>query len=196
MSITTIDQLRDYLLKNFEDELKYNDFQTIFDEIGRKEDPRKVNPLMRELFEEKLQIQILPHIDRIPICYYYKCEKNKLPSAIPNNITLIDKWSFFDSGITSITIPGTVKEVAGGAFSLCTKLSDITIEEGVEKIGSSAFNACVFNTLTIPNSVKEIDMGAFGNCYPISIKIPSKFKYGTNLRQLGIDPNITKVTFI
>ncbi|WP_371937970.1 leucine-rich repeat protein, partial [Metamycoplasma hominis] len=36
----------------------------------------------------------------------------------------------------SITIPGSIKEIDKGAFSWCTNLKEVILNEGLEKIGA------------------------------------------------------------
>ena len=46
------------------------------------------------------------------------------------------------SGLTSITIPGSVTSIGNYAFSGCNGLTNITIPNSVKKIGESAFSGC------------------------------------------------------
>ena len=78
------------------------------------------------------------------------------------------------SGLTSITIPGGVKEIGSFAFESCSGLSSITIPDGVTSIGSWAFQGCYgLTSITISDSVTSIGENAFGNCRGLtSITIP------------------------
>jgi hypothetical protein len=61
-------------------------------------------------------------------------------------------------------IPGTVKIIDGGAFYHAS-FEEISIPNSVEEIRGSAFSTCTnLKTITIPNSVKKIGSGVFGNC--------------------------------
>ncbi len=63
-------------------------------------------------------------------------------------------------------VPFGVKVIDGGAFSSCYQLEGITLVEGLESIGVSAFVDCNGLTeMTIPASVREIGFGAFTFCY-------------------------------
>lgn len=58
---------------------------------------------------------------------------------------------------TSVSIPGTVKEICAGAFYGCSGLKSVKIPSGVTKIGAYAFDWCGnLRTLTIPKSVTAI----------------------------------------
>ena len=55
----------------------------------------------------------------------------------------IGKDAFRDcTGLTNITIPGSVESIGQGAFIGCTGLTSVTIENGVESIGKEAFSVC------------------------------------------------------
>ena len=99
---------------------------------------------------------------------------------IPSNSSLdtIPKNCFYECGLNSISIPGTVKKIMGYAFTGCFKLADIVLEEGIEEIKSYAFSSCnCFTSVTIPKSVKKIGNNAFYNNHTLtSIVLPEKFR--------------------
>nr|WP_315103531.1 leucine-rich repeat domain-containing protein [uncultured Catonella sp.] len=48
--------------------------------------------------------------------------------------------AFSSTGLSIVTIPGTLKEISEGAFSYCKMLNEITMEDGVETVGDYAFS--------------------------------------------------------
>ena len=54
----------------------------------------------------------------------------------------LGRSAFYSTGLVSITVPGTVKEVPEGCFSNCPNVMAITLEEGVETVGPWAFSEC------------------------------------------------------
>ena len=80
---------------------------------------------------------------------------------------------------TDITLPddynGESYEIAEGAFSNCTNITNITIPNNVTSIGESAFHGCTsLKSITIPNSVITIGDYAFNNCSSLAnIEIPN-----------------------
>lgn len=57
-----------------------------------------------------------------------------------------------------------VKEIGEEAFMGCTRLLNVTLPEGITRIGDRAFSKCLFSYFTIPESVTYIGYGAFGMC--------------------------------
>ena len=69
------------------------------------------------------------------------------------------------SKLKTVIIPGSVKTIGAGAFSLSRSLAELTIEEGVETIGDGAFGDCYsLKSVEIPKSVLTIYDGTFLNC--------------------------------
>lgn len=59
--------------------------------------------------------------------------------------------------IKKIEIPNQVKNIWGGAFENCTFLEHITLHEGLEEIGWSAFRGCIeMKEIEIPATVKKL----------------------------------------
>ena len=106
--------------------------------------------------------------------------------------------AFFGSGVTSVSLPDSLRYICDNAFSSCEYLKAITIPENVEKIGDCAFAECKnleqvvlqeglirigegsFNcceklqSVTIPRTVQAIDSDAFRLCKGLqSLTIPS-----------------------
>ena len=95
--------------------------------------------------------------------------------TIPNSVRSIDTGAFRGcSGLTSITIPNNVPSIGSSAFQDCSGLTSITIPNSVTIIGSSAFQDCSgLTSITIPNSVTIIGSSAFQGCSGLtSITIP------------------------
>ncbi|MBO7310961.1 MAG: leucine-rich repeat domain-containing protein [Clostridia bacterium] len=78
--------------------------------------------------------------------------------------TLLYK-AFKDAKMKSITIPDSIKNLRGFAFSGCTNLTSITIPANVTSIGANAFSGCAsLTSITIPANVTSIGANAFKDC--------------------------------
>ena len=98
-----------------------------------------------------------------------------IPSKI-NGITveMIGNTAFFNSAVTSVTIPDSVTSISDDAFVNCPQLTNISIPNSVTYIGFSAFNSCTsLKSITLPSSLSTIQSYAFCNCGNLeTIRIP------------------------
>lgn len=75
-----------------------------------------------------------------------------------------------DKNVVSVEIPSfynglPVKRILDKAFSECTKLKEIIINEGIIEIGDFSFEKCIsLYFISIPNTVLKIGPGAFYYC--------------------------------
>ena len=86
--------------------------------------------------------------------------------TIPNSVKSIGAYAFYGCRVlTSVTIPNSVTSIGDGAFSNCFALLSVTIGNSVESIGNQTFTGCSgLTSVAIPNSVKSIGSGAFSDC--------------------------------
>ena len=65
---------------------------------------------------------------------------------------------------SSVTIPDTVKHIAGGVFKDNRKISEVLLPNELLSIGDNAFRGTGLSTVTIPRSVTKIGTNAFPSC--------------------------------
>lgn len=117
-------------------------------------------------------------------------------------LTKIGEYAFaYNSRITEIILPETVKEIEGEAFYDCISLSSIYLPEGLISIGVGAFSMCSnLSSIKIPKTVTSIGFRAFLWCQNlVSINIPEgvtsiedqTFQHCLALASVTIPENVT-----
>ncbi len=82
--------------------------------------------------------------------------------VIPEGILTLDAGAFYGSGVVTLTLPSTLKEIPQEEFAGCSALRRVTLAEGLETIGEGAFRgSSLEGTVTLPLSVKTVGAGAF-----------------------------------
>jgi hypothetical protein len=88
------------------------------------------------------------------------------------NQTTLVAYPFY--GSTFYSVPDGVTNIADGAFSGCSWLTDITLPDSLTHIGQNAFDSSGLTGVALPNSVYSIGKGAFASCANLSsIAIPN-----------------------
>ncbi len=89
-----------------------------------------------------------------------------LQSVELGNVREIGERAFLNcTGLTGVSLPGTVETVYKEAFSGCTALAALEIAEGVQVFGDSAFAGCAaLSQVAFPESMTEIGRASFSGC--------------------------------
>ncbi len=121
---------------------------------------------------------------------------------IPSSVKTMKDWVFVRSGITSLTLPSSLKELGYGvaedcqnlttatihasldtlpylSFSECKKLNSVVFDGKITTIFARAFYRCdSLSNIVFPNSLKQINVYAFYGCKKLtSLKFPSSLEY-------------------
>ena len=86
---------------------------------------------------------------------------------IPDGVTVIGDYAFYESGLENINIPAGVTTIGMGAFEECFNLSGVTFEKDskLTEIESGTFFGCVnLTSIEIPAGVTSIGIMAFYSC--------------------------------
>lgn len=89
-------------------------------------------------------------------------------------VTTIGHAAFFNSAVTSVTIPDSVTSISDDAFINCPQLTNISIPNSVTYIGFFAFGSCTsLKSITLPSSLRSISGALFSGCSQLTtIHIP------------------------
>lgn len=117
-----------------------------------------------------------------------------------NNTVTITGYTGSD---TALTVPATldgspVTEIAADAFAEQTKLTSVTLPDGLKKIGDDAFFNCTsLKTLTLPDSVTSLTGAAFSGCTQgITLKVDENSPYTFVNGALYTDSGKTLVAYL
>ena len=169
--------------------LEYRKYDDYIEITGYTETPAGVLQIPAEL--ENLPVQ------RIDDYAFSGCE-NLTSAVIPDSVKYIGSCAFLScTELQNITIPETVNFIGYGAFDETpwkeTQMQnspylivnhmlldgagssgEITIPDGITKIGEFAFTYCEnLTSVNLPEGVKEIGEGAFSYCYNLeNVSIP------------------------
>lgn len=118
-------------------------------------------------------------------------------------VTAIDHAAFFNSAVTSVTIPDSVTSIHDNAFGFCSQLTNISIPNSVTSIGFSAFAHCTsLKSITLPSSLSSISEALFSGCSQLTtIQIPDSvssiqanaFYHCRNLETIRIPVSVTLI---
>lgn len=160
------------------------------------------NPAVQDAANAPLfDFEFIPPDNTAVIVTNYKYNGAAADVTIPSRyqgkpVTTIGNAAFFNSAVTSVTIPDSVTLISDDAFINCPKLTNISIPNSVTYIGFSAFSSCTsLKSITLPSSLSTIQSYAFYNCGNLkTIRIPvSVTSIGNNA--FADCPNLMTVTY-
>ena len=126
-----------------------------------------------------------------------------------NEATVIQDDSYRE--LTEVTIPATatlgsktyqVKAVGNDAFKNCSKLTSLTLSEGLASIGNNAFQNTRMSSVSLPGTLRTIGNSAFEDCYCLtSVVIPEgvekigsyAFSYMGNLEKITLPSTLKEI---
>ena len=91
------------------------------------------------------------------------CDCNIQSVNFPEGLERIGWECFQGNDIKAVEIPASVREIEDGAFCGNANLSEVTLYEGLDRVGERAFMDCpALTSVLIPHSVFDIGWNAFG----------------------------------
>ena len=138
------------------------------------------NPAVQDAANAPLfDFEFIPPDNTAVIVTNYKYNGAAADVTIPSRyqgkpVTMIGHAAFFNSAVTSVTIPDSITSISDEAFINCPKLTNISIPNSVTYIGFSAFSSCTsLKSITLPSSLSFISGALFLGCSQLTtIHIP------------------------
>lgn len=113
--------------------------------------------------------------------------------GVTGDVTIVDKISYnnteytvtsmqeqtfyFNSDITSIVMPSTIKEIPDMAFYYCKNLKSIVWPDQLTSIGKQAFYYTAIDSLFLPGKVETLSQKAFSTCINLKyVELPKSLK--------------------
>lgn len=94
------------------------------------------------------------------------------------NLKVINNYAFYNTQITELNVPGSVKIIARGSFSLCNKLKTVKLNEGVEELETTCFSGCeMLHDISLPDSLRTIGEKVITGWNTEIIRIPKNVTY-------------------
>ena len=119
--------------------------------------------------------------------------------TLPKGLEYLYSDAFHGTALTSVSIPGSVKDFGTNVFQDCAALTTVTIGKGVKYINSYMFQNCTaLTSVTLPEGLEYINGSAFENCSALtSITLPESLQYidgyaftATGLTSITIPGNV------
>lgn len=86
--------------------------------------------------------------------------------SLPSTLTSMGEYAFYgNTKMTELTIAEGITRIPGGTFGWCTGLADLQLPSTLQSIQYDAFNCCLsLQKVELPNSLTTLESYAFGYC--------------------------------
>lgn len=102
---------------------------------------------------------------------------------IPEGVTTIEEYAFYESSIKNIIIPESVTKIGTAAFRGCYTLRKVSFKgkKGITKISAYCFHGCTsLQTISLPSSIRTIEDSAFEKSGLKTLTLPSSVRLVNN----------------
>lgn len=100
---------------------------------------KKINPSTFSGCSSLAQITVPNSVKEFGSYAFYNCSALDHIN-IPEGTTLIDRYSFANSGLAKVTIPTSITKILANSFSNCTALKTLVLHGGITEIEGYAFD--------------------------------------------------------
>ena len=112
---------------------------------------------------------------------------------VPSGVTEVKPYAFYSlASLTKVTLPEGIEKIGASAFCNCA-IGELSLSEGLTEIGEYAFYGLDATSVDVPDSVEKIGEQAF------AFSELTSFVFPENLKELGADvlyyTDITEITW-
>ena len=144
-------------------------------------------------------------LDRITLRLYtgdIVVPESVVHDGVNYTVTGIGPYAFASTTVTSLKLPKTIRAIDEYAFYKCNQLKSVELSDGLETIGSCAFEFSDIRNIRIPGTVKSIASDAFKYCgletidmgeYLVEVISKEMFLGCSNLRSIKIPKSLTTI---
>lgn len=144
--------------------------------------------------------------------YYFSFNKAEGDLVIPAEVfydkqkytvEAIGSFGFYNTRMTSVFFPNTLKSIGLMAFKYCSDLNSITFPESLTKIDADAFSFCTnLEEIELPDNLTVIERSDFSGCTALtSVKFPDSltrigngaFHSCKNLKSVSLPPTLKRI---
>lgn len=119
-------------------------------------------------------ITLPPNVKVLKGDTFYRCKCLKsIVFPADSKLEKIERTCFMDSALEELCTPKSLREIHNGAFAECGQLRKVTLNHGLEILGTNSeysgndfgvFQDCPIEELTIPSTVVSLNKNAFMEC--------------------------------
>ena len=132
----------------------------------------------------------------------YNCTETTVDLS-GTGVTDIYQYAFYNSSVTEVIFPETLRTIGNYAFYSCDDLKEIAFNDGLGSIRNYAFYGCEnLKDIVLPSSVTSVGEYSFANCYRLnSVELNEgllslggyAFEYCYNLTAITVPSSVSEI---
>ena len=109
-------------------------------------------------------VTIPSHLNELPVVSIYNKDQGN------NGYNIFGQYMYNTTSVTEVILPETLEEIGNYALAGCRNITNITIPNGVKRIGENAFYYCsgLTGSINLSNNIVYIGNGVFYSCNNIT----------------------------
>lgn len=136
-----------------------------------------LNNLPEEIKEAE-EVTIPEKVDGLTVsALTYRFPETLTKITLPESLKVIaGKETFADTALTEITLPAGLCSIGEKTFNRCKSLTKIELPDSLVHIGERAFSGSALTELILPEGLRIVEQGAFAGLKITSVKLPASLE--------------------